>query len=343
LRIGWHDKKISWMKGNMIAIPNPPINASAVDRIGVLAVVPVVVPVVVPAVADRTVALVGAPTVARPMAHVGARAVDRALPIEAVSPNVLMNDSDEEIHEVAQNRNKRQCPIPQKDNAHDDFENNDDENDEDSNDDSGDFCAPKRKVTKLKKDRVNKSASKRDLRFDGFFSVAKLIPSASELPKQNFSSLHPFQLSDKLKAQQVVGSKVVSILALRPVSSTSSSSSSSSSASSSSSSSSSPTSLTSSSSLSSSSASSSLSSSSSSYKSPVERVPNSNPLTDLSGEDINYHLHALHPQRNINGIYCYVQDDGKNYMTDITQTLNNAKEIYDQITEDNDAFFIIDK
>jgi hypothetical protein len=72
-------------------------------------------------------------------------------------------------------------------------------------------------------------------------------------------------------------------------------------------------------------------------------VPNSNPLTDLSGEDINNHLHALHPQRVINGIYSYVQDDGKNYMTDITQTLNNVKEIYDQITEDNDVFFIIDK
>jgi len=30
-------------------------------------------------------------------------------------------------------------------------------------------------------------------------------------------------------------------------------------------------------------------------------------------------------------------------MTDITQTLNNVKEIYDQITEDNHAFYIIDK
>jgi predicted AlkP superfamily pyrophosphatase or phosphodiesterase len=49
-------------------------------------------------------------------------------------------------------------------------------------------------------------------------------------------------------------------------------------------------------------------------------------------------MHYIH-----RGIYCYVQDDGKNYMTDITQTLNNVKEIYDQITEDDDAFFIIDK
>jgi hypothetical protein len=30
-------------------------------------------------------------------------------------------------------------------------------------------------------------------------------------------------------------------------------------------------------------------------------------------------------------------------MTDITETLNNVKEIYDQITEDNHTFFIIDK
>jgi hypothetical protein len=30
-------------------------------------------------------------------------------------------------------------------------------------------------------------------------------------------------------------------------------------------------------------------------------------------------------------------------MTDITQTLNNVKEVYGQITEDNEAFFIINK
>jgi hypothetical protein len=66
-------------------------------------------------------------------------------------------------------------------------------------------------------------------------------------------------------------------------------------------------------------------------------------ITTLKLEDINNHLHALHPQRFIKGIYCYVQGDGKNSMTIISQTLNNVKEIYDQITEDNDVFFIIDE
>jgi hypothetical protein len=90
-----------------------------------------------------------------------------------------------------------------------------------------------------------------------------------------------------------------------------------------------------------SSSSSFASSSSSSSESPIKRVSNSNPLAGKTGEEINHFLHALHPQRYIDNVYTYIQEDDKNYMTDIYQSLCNLNEIFQQLTEDSEALFFL--
>jgi hypothetical protein len=228
----------------------------------------------------------------------------------------------QEVQGGAKNIHKRQCPNSMNNNSLNNLESNDDENEGDSDDDCEDLLPSTKRKLKVKRDRVAKNAGKTNLRFEGIISLAKLIPSAAELAKRNLSSGHPFQKEAKQKVQQSVGINAVAILtaraAARPATSSSSASASSSS-------------------------SSFASSSSSSSESPIKRVSDSNPLAGKTGEQINEFLHALHPQRNIDNVYTYIQEDDKNYMIDIYQSLCNLNEIFQELTEDNEALFLVEK
>jgi hypothetical protein len=45
----------------------------------------------------------------------------------------------------------------------------------------------------------------------------------------------------------------------------------------------------------------------------------------------------------INIKICFIQDEGKNYITDIYTSLNNVREIYDQFAKDSEDLFLVDK
>jgi hypothetical protein len=68
---------------------------------------------------------------------------------------------------------------------------------------------------------------------------------------------------------------------------------------------------------------------------------------DAGGAPTRWRLQVPIPFPRWDQIYIYISgpsgEKASGGLTDIIQTLNNVKEIYDQITEDNDVFFSINK